>query len=116
MTPWHLPILALATWRLASLLANEQGPWRMFHHIRVLLGADCPEDGGECHSTNTLTVGLLCEWCNSVWFGTLLTVGYRVMGETIIWLVLPLALSTCAIVIKYTVQTMQALLDKLTGG
>jgi hypothetical protein len=49
-----------------------------------------------------------CEWCNSVWIGAGLTLLYLWMGETILYIALPLALSTVAIVIKYVVQLLQA--------
>lgn len=49
-----------------------------------------------------------CEWCNSVWVGAGLTVLYLCLGETILYLALPFALSTVAIIIKYVVQVLQS--------
>lgn len=109
MTTLHFVILALATWRLASLFANEHGPLDLFGRIRRLAGAKCPNENepGDCESTNWFTKGLLCEWCNSVWFGTLITIAYVIIGKTFVLIVTPLAFSTIAIIIKYVVQTMQ---------
>ncbi len=49
-----------------------------------------------------------CEWCNSVWIGAGLTLLYLWIGDTILYLALPLALSTVVIIIKYIVQTLQS--------
>ncbi|HLO13347.1 MAG TPA: DUF1360 domain-containing protein, partial [Anaerolineales bacterium] len=48
-----------------------------------------------------------CEWCNSIWIGMVLTLLYLRIGETILYLALPLALSTVAIIIKDVVQLLQ---------
>ena len=49
-----------------------------------------------------------CEWCNSVWIGAGLTVLYLWIGETILYIAMPLALSTAVIIIKYVVQVLQS--------
>jgi hypothetical protein len=49
-----------------------------------------------------------CEWCNSIWIGAALTLLYVWLGDTILYIALPLAFSTVAIVIKYVVQLLQA--------
>jgi hypothetical protein len=49
-----------------------------------------------------------CEWCNSIWIGVGLTVLYLWIGESILYLALPLALSTVAIIIKSVVQLLQS--------
>jgi hypothetical protein len=97
--------LSLASWRLASLVANEDGPWFIFKRLRQ--GAEhwcnryklCRELG--------LYELVSCEWCNSIWIGVGFTVLYLWIGESILYLALPLALSTVAIVIKYVVQLLQ---------
>jgi hypothetical protein len=48
-----------------------------------------------------------CEWCNSVWIGVGLTLVYFWIGESILYVAIPLALSTVVIVIKYVVQLLQ---------
>ncbi len=77
--------LALAAWRLASLVANEEGPWQMFKRFRQRAE----------------------QWCNSIWIGVGLTALYLWLREAILYLALPLALSTVAIIIKYIVQLLQ---------
>jgi hypothetical protein len=57
-----------------------------------------------------------CEWCNSIWIGVGLTALYLWLGETILYLALPLALSTVAIIIKYVVQVLQSAQQFLEAG
>ena len=86
--------LSLAAWRLASLISNEDGPWQMFKRLRMLAERWCNKY--KFCSELGLHELVTCEWCNSVW-----------IGETILYLALPLALSTVVIIIKYVVQTLQ---------
>jgi hypothetical protein len=97
--------LSLAAWRLASLVANEDGPWMMFKRLRDLADRWC-EKYRFCREFN-LSDMLCCEWCNSVWIGAGLTLLYLWLGEGILYLALPLALSTVVIVIKHIVQLLQ---------
>ena len=97
--------LSLAAWRLASLIANEEGPWFMFKRLRQRAEQWCN------HYRFCRELGLYelvtCEWCNSIWIGAALTVLYLWMGDSILYLALPLAFSTVAIIIKYVVQILQ---------
>ena len=70
MKPMEFVVLALATWRLASLFANESGPFHIFKTFREWVCNNHPEIGD----------GLTCEWCNSVWLGTLITIAYFFKG------------------------------------
>jgi hypothetical protein len=97
--------LSLAAWRLASLVANEDGPWMMFKRMRELADRWC-DKYRFCREFN-LSEMLCCEWCNSVWIGAGLTVLYLWLGDGILYLALPLALSTVVIVIKHIVQLLQ---------
>jgi hypothetical protein len=97
--------LSLAAWRLASLVANEDGPWLMFRRFR-----QCAEQWCKRYrfcSELGLYELVTCEWCNSIWIGAGLTILYLWIGETILYLALPLALSTVTIIIKYVVQLLQ---------
>lgn len=98
--------LSLAAWRLASLVANEDGPWMVFRRLRQRAEMWCKKYRF-CSELGLYEL-FSCEWCNSIWIGTILTVMYLWLGETILYLALPLALSTVAIVIKYVVQTLQS--------
>ena len=98
--------LALAAWRLASLVANEDGPWQMFKRFRQLAEFWCNKY--KFCSDLGLHELVTCEWCNSVWIGAGLTLLYIWLGDAILYLALPLAVSTVVIIIKYVVQTLQS--------
>jgi hypothetical protein len=98
-------ILALAAWRLASLVANEDGPWMMFKRLRQRAEQWCNQYKF-CRELGLYEL-VTCEWCNSIWIGVGLTLLYLWIGETILYLSLPFALSTVAIVIKYIVELLQ---------
>lgn len=99
-------LLSLAAWRLASLVANEDGPWLIFERLRQRAENWCKRY--KFCSELGLYELVSCEWCNSIWIGAGLTVLYFWMGESILYLALPLALSTVAIVIKYVIQVLQS--------
>ena len=97
--------LSLAAWRLASLVANEDGPWMMFKRFRQRAEQWC-QQYPFCRELGLYEL-VTCEWCNSIWIGVGLTALYLWIGETIFYLALPFALSTVAIIIKYVVQLLQ---------
>ena len=99
-------LLSLAAWRLASLIANEDGPWQIFKRFRQRAEDWCKRY--KFCSELGLYELVSCEWCNSIWIGIGLTVLYFWMGDSILYIALPLALSTVAIVIKYVVQVLQS--------
>lgn len=97
--------LSLAAWRLASLIANEDGPWMIFRRLRDRAEAWC-KNYRFCRELGLYEL-FTCEWCNSVWIGAGLTLLYLGIGEAILYLALPLALSTVVIIIKYIVHVLQ---------
>lgn len=97
--------LSLAAWRLASLVANEEGPWMMFKRLRQRAEQWCNKYRF-CREFGVYEL-FSCEWCNSVWIGAGLTILYLWIGDAILYLALPLALSTVVIIIKYVVQVLQ---------
>lgn len=108
----ELILLIAATWRLSSLLANEEGPFHVFSKLRRRIGvleARSRRKGGVLAQVH-LYEGVQCEWCNSIWFGILLTVVYGLFHQGAItdlgWFVLPLALSAGAILVKHIIQTL----------
>jgi len=103
--------VSLAAWRLASLIANEDGPWRMFKRFRQQAEVWCNKY--KFCSDLGLHELVTCEWCNSVWIGTGLTLLYFWIGDAILYLAMPLALSTVVIIIKYIVQTLQTVQEYL---
>jgi hypothetical protein len=97
--------LSLAAWRLASLVANEEGPWMMFKRLRTVAERWC-NNYKFCREFNLYEM-VTCEWCNSVWIGIILTALYLWLGKSILYGALPLALSTVVIIIKHIVQLLQ---------
>lgn len=97
--------LSLAAWRLASLISNEDGPWMVFRRLRERAEYWCRKYRF-CREFGIYEL-FSCEWCNSVWIGAGLTVLYLWIGDTILYLALPLGLSTVVIIIKYIVQILQ---------
>lgn len=97
--------VSLAAWRLASLVANEDGPWMMFKRLRERAEQWCNRYRF-CRELGLYEL-IACEWCNSIWIGAGLTALYLWIGEAILYFALPLALSTIAILIKHVVQLLQ---------
>jgi hypothetical protein len=97
--------LSLAAWRIASLIANEDGPWMMFKRLRAVAERWC-NNYKFCREFNLYEM-VSCEWCNSVWIGIILTALYLWLGKSILYIALPLAFSTVVIIIKHIVQLLQ---------
>jgi hypothetical protein len=98
--------LSLAAWRLASLVANEDGPWMIFRRLRQRAEKWCKQYRF-CSELGLYEL-FACEWCNSIWIGAGLTVLYLWLGDAILYVAIPLGLSTVAIIIKYVVQALQS--------
>lgn len=93
--------LALATWRVASLLGNvaESGPWGILDRIRYWAGVRYDERSQPYGATG-LARGLLCRWCCSLWVGAAWTALALLWPAGAAWLALPLALSAAAIALE----------------
>ena len=89
-------ILALATWRLASLLADEQGPFDMFARFRYWAGERWV-DGRR--GSNQFAKGLICIWCVSMWVSIILVTLWFFYPASVI-IMLPFALSAMACIIN----------------
>ena len=83
MTLLHFIILAFATWRLSSLLVNEDGPNRLLNSFR--------------EQVSDWTGLLDCVFCTSVHVGIILGVAYWFYPVITFWIMLPFALSGAAI-------------------
>lgn len=70
-------LLILATWRLSHLIAKEHEPTGILMKLRYKAGVRYDEHN-EMISTNMLSKGILCMWCNSIWLGWFVAlVAYR---------------------------------------
>ncbi len=99
-------ILALATFRISSLIADEDGPFRLFEWLRARIGVKRDEKG-DGYGTNTFAVGVVCVWCNSIWVGIALTGLYMFSEQLAVLISFPLALSVVALVIDELTKALK---------
>jgi hypothetical protein len=95
-------ILALATWRLSSLLVDpeDDGPWELFGKFRHLVGVRRDKETGLFYGKNVAAQALLCIFCSSVWVGITIAALYILFPSIAVMASLPLALSTGAILLE----------------
>ena len=110
MTALDFVILALAAWRLAYMLVNEDGPGAIFSRLRYRLGVRSVVTRGNDGqpeaskvATNWLAEGLTCVWCVSIWTALLLLLPW----EPLYWLRLLLAVSGGAILVNELVERLR---------
>lgn len=97
MTPYILA--ALAVWRLAVLIVEDAGPWRMFARLRAGAGIVVYPDG-TTQIPGTFGAGVLsCVRCASLWLAVPATVLVQ-PDSWQAWALTPLALSGAAVVIE----------------
>ncbi len=94
-----LVILALAVWRLGSLITTERGPWHVFQFVRTKLGGIVHDGLGHVAANPATFWGelLSCQYCCTIWLGVLAAAGYYAVGVAAVWLALPFALSAAAL-------------------
>ena len=93
--------MALATWRVSSLLVFEEGPFMLLVKLRGWLGVYYDEYS-EVQGKNAISKALTCVWCTSIWVALGFTVLYY-FGLAF-WVALPFALSAAAIIIERIVD------------
>jgi len=99
MSALVLLILILATWRISSLLVNEDGPYSVLEKMRHRLGVRYDEHS-ERYGENVVAEALTCIWCTSIWVALVITIPYMLFPATVSLLCLPLAVSAGAIVVE----------------
>lgn len=92
-------ILALACWRLSSLIVREEGPWDIFERFRFFLGVRYDAES-ERYSDRMLGKLVTCVWCTSIWVSVLLFVPFSLFPNLTMLIVSPLALSALTILIE----------------
>jgi hypothetical protein len=97
--PVDFLLLALATWRLTSLLVQEEGPWGIFVKLRYALGVRYDERS-VAYGLTTLAALFTCMWCASVWTGLIVSTVYLISPLTARWISLPLALSAAVLLVN----------------
>jgi len=114
MNTVDLLLLIAAVWRLSNLVANEDGPYLMFRKLRRKV--EKWDKKYRWFRRSYLKEGITCEYCISVWFGVILGSLYLLLGDLMLIIVLPLALSTGAILIKkvvFILSSIDTYYDKL---
>jgi len=99
----YLVIFILATYRLSHMLTYDYGPYEIISKFRHWIGVKYDERSIP-YGTNEFSKGAICQYCNSVWFGVMITLLYLWLGHTAIWLCLPLALSGITVLILESKQ------------
>jgi hypothetical protein len=94
----EIAILALATWRISSLLVREDGPFYLFMRLRHKVGVRY-DKLSQPYATNEVARGLLCLWCTSVWVGIALALCFLLWPQAVVGLSLPFALSAVAVLV-----------------
>ena len=75
-------ILALATWRISSLLCDEDGPWNIFSRLRNKVGVKYNEQN-ELYASNEIAKIFTCLWCISYIVGGVVVVVYLLVPSSI---------------------------------
>jgi hypothetical protein len=65
----ELILMAVATWRVSSMLVDEAGPADVFIKLRAKIGVSY-DAFSQRVGTNLFSSLFLCVWCMSVWVGT----------------------------------------------
>lgn len=102
----HLVLLIAAVWRLANFIAHkEEGPFRILWLPHIWARRLVRKNKKGLFAQSRILEALECEYCLSVWFGSALSFVYGLTNPGSItgvgWFVVPLALSTGAIIIKH---------------
>jgi len=94
-----LLVMSLATWRISSLLAEEDGPGEVFERLRQFAGVRYDEEG-YAYGLNWLADIWHCMWCISGPVAAAWTVLYLLAPIVAFYTALPFALWATAIIIN----------------
>ena len=102
--------LALATWRVSSLLAEEEGPFGVFVKLRHVMGEYYDEysevqigpKGDKWYHALLYEAldQLTCLWCCTIWVGVVWFLAWLLWPCTTFYVSVPFALSTVAVYIN----------------
>lgn len=92
MTGLEFIILGLATWRVASLLSDEVGPFGVCEKLRGAIGVKL-DDYSEPYGTNWLANIVVCIWCVSMFVGLAWAALWWLAPTAAVAVALPFALS-----------------------
>lgn len=111
MTFLESAVFGLATWRIASLLVNEDGPWFIFENLRTLSGIQyhlsVPEPV-KIVPDRFLPQVISCLWCTSIYIGAAWIIFYMFSPTIAFYAALPFALSTVAILVDLVIVNLKS--------
>jgi hypothetical protein len=98
--------LALATWRTATLLVVEPGPFMIFYKLRVWAGIEYDQNHEipELVPETFFAQLLSCVWCATIWTGIGWTLLYLLLPDIALYASLPFAFSAAAILFDRVLQ------------
>jgi hypothetical protein len=94
-------LMALATWRIANMLADtdQSGPFNLLDKFRLVAGVRFDAQS-QPYPINNFAEGLLCVTCNSVWIGIGFAALYAASPVAAFWFSLPLVFSAVAMLLN----------------
>lgn len=96
---WFI-VAILAAYRLAYLLAVDNGPGYIFYRARAWVGRRWGEDSWQAE-------GIACVFCQSVWFGALAALGLNYTHLAIVrFALLALAVSGAVVIVHWLVMRL----------
>ena len=86
-------ILAFAVYSIGRFLSDVEmnGPWYILDKLRHRVGVRFT-DASAPYGTNIFAEAMLCQYCNSFWIGLIVAALYFVLGDIMLWLMLPFAI------------------------
>lgn len=101
----ELIIFSLATWRLASLLTQEDGPFFLLRRLRELVGIGHDSDGVVMSIPESFLGELLsCVWCSSIWIACGWVLFWWIAPQVALGIASIFAISTGAVIIEHCVR------------
>lgn len=94
-----LLILGLATWRISSLVVNENGPWDILARFRDLAGVRYDQHSDR-YGLNVFANLLVCVWCISPWIAGLVYLAWALAPQATMVVATVLALSAFAVAVE----------------
>lgn len=94
MSWFELVVFGLATWRISSLIVDEDGPFLLFAKLRHAIGVRYDEYSYPV-GKNWVADQMTCIWCMSVPVGIVWTI-LALVWDGSFWVAVPFALSAVA--------------------
>lgn len=99
-------LLALAVWRVTSLLVQEDGPYDVFAKLRRFIGVYYDEYSVK-RGKNVVASAMTCVWCFSVWIALLFVLLFGETTSIAVFFVDWMSVSAIAIVVNEVVSWLK---------